>query len=73
MEQQPMQVNERSHRRVSNPLDKICSKLEISVKDAPDGSTLTKAVKLKIQKMIEKDEIRKLQGYLNKKVISYDM
>jgi hypothetical protein len=42
------------------------------VKDTPDGDTLSKAVKLKIQKLIEKDDIRKLQSYLDKKVISYD-
>lgn len=43
------------------------------MKDVPDGGTLSKAVKLKIQKLIEKDEIRKLQSYLDKKVISYDV
>ena len=73
MEQLPVQMKERSHRRVSNQMDKICSKLEISVKDVKDGDTLIKSVKLKIQKLIEKDEIRKLQNYLDKKVLEYDV
>lgn len=54
-------------------MDKICSKLDISVKDMPDGSILSKSVKTKIQKLIEKDEIKKLQSYLDKKVISYEV
>lgn len=42
-------------RRKSTQLDKICSKLEISVKDQEPEYQLSKSVKLRIQKYIEND------------------
>lgn len=45
-------------RRKSTQLDKICSKLEISVKDQDAENQLSKSVKLRIQKYIENDQVR---------------
>lgn len=45
-------------RRKSNPMDKICSKLQISVKDQNTETQLSKDVKLRIQKYIENDSVR---------------
>lgn len=39
-------------------MDKICSKLEISIKDQDTESQLSKPIKLKIQKYIENDQCK---------------
>lgn len=60
-------------RRKSTQLDKICSKLEISVKDQDAENQLSKSVKLRIQKYIENDQVRQLHGFLQKKVLNYEV
>ena len=54
-------------------MDKICSKLEISLRHINGNHTLTKSVKQKIQKYIENDDIQKLQTYLDKHVLNYEI
>lgn len=52
MDQPHLKNNTKKERKISNQLNKICSKLQISLKDANNEDALSKSVKLKIQKYI---------------------